>query len=152
VGAELQWSQWTKVRSGANLFNAVGFAPCNGKDKWDGCTTKNYVGTSLAFTPTWYQVFPGVDLSAPMSYAGRPQRQCRHRLRRQRGAGQLPASACPADVQQKYRFDLKYIDYGRPLQGQRHGSGHCDQRADHLPEGPWIRQPDFQEPPSEARP
>ena len=43
--AELQWSQWNKVRSGANLFNAIGFAPCNAtatapaKDKWDGCVT-----------------------------------------------------------------------------------------------------------------
>jgi hypothetical protein len=27
--AEVQWSRWTKVRSGANLFNALGFAPCN---------------------------------------------------------------------------------------------------------------------------
>jgi len=114
--AELQWSNYTHVSSGANLFNAVGFAPCNAtataaaKDKWDGCATKNYVGTSLAFTPTWYQVFPGVDLSAPASYAvglsgnsalvfGGNQKLGNYSI----GLG--------ADVYQKYRFDLKYIDY-----------------------------------------
>jgi hypothetical protein len=38
-------------------------------DKWDGCTTKNYAGMGATFTPTWYQVFNGVDLSAPLTYA-----------------------------------------------------------------------------------
>jgi hypothetical protein len=37
--------------------------------KWDGCATKNYVGIALAFTPTWFQSFPGVDLSLPVSYS-----------------------------------------------------------------------------------
>ena len=39
-------------------------------NKWDGCSTNNYVGMSAAFTPTWYQVFPGVDLSAPLAVFG----------------------------------------------------------------------------------
>ena len=39
------------------------------KDKWDGCVTKSYTGVSVSFTPNWYQVLPGVDLSAPMTYA-----------------------------------------------------------------------------------
>src|SRR5258706_5329062 len=73
--AEIQLSRWSKVRSGANLFNALGFAPCNAtatapaKDKWDGCVTKNYAGVAFSFAPTWFQVFPGVDLSAPLTYA-----------------------------------------------------------------------------------
>jgi uncharacterized protein DUF1302 len=107
---ELAWSRWSKVRSGANLFNALGFAPCTGKDKWDGCVTKNFVGASVAFTPTWYQVFPGVDLSAPLTYAiglsgnaatvfGGNQRLGNYSI------------GISADVRQKYRFDLKYIDY-----------------------------------------
>jgi hypothetical protein len=113
---ELQWNNYTHVSSGANLFNAVGFTPCNAtatagaKNKWDGCATKNYVGTSLAFTPTWYQVFPGVDLSAPVNYSvglsgnsavvfGGNQKLGNYSV----GLG--------ADVYQKYRFDLKYIDY-----------------------------------------
>ena len=46
------------VKSGANLMNGVGYAPClaNGTtrlrdfDKWDGCATKNYFGIAMAFT------------------------------------------------------------------------------------------------------
>ncbi|MBK9243287.1 MAG: DUF1302 domain-containing protein [Burkholderiales bacterium] len=108
--AELVWSHWAKVRSGENLFYAEGFAPCNGRDKWDGCTTKNYVGLAVAFTPTWYQAFPGVDLQAPVTFA-------------QGLSGNAPvvfggnekngnwSIGVGADVFQKYRFDLKYIDY-----------------------------------------
>jgi hypothetical protein len=114
--AELQWSQWSKVRSGGNLFNAVGFAPCNAtataaaKDKWDGCATKNYVGASFAFTPTWYQVFPGVDLSAPMSYSVGLSGNAATVFGGNQGLGNYSIGIA-ADVRQKYRFDLKYIDY-----------------------------------------
>jgi hypothetical protein len=108
--AELQWSNWSKVRSGANLFNAIGFAPCVGKDKWDGCTTKDYVGASFAFTPTWYQVFPGVDLSAPMSYSVGLHGNSAVTFGGNEGLGNY-AIGLAADVYQKYRFDLKYIDF-----------------------------------------
>jgi hypothetical protein len=108
--AELTWAKWDKVRSGENLFYAEGFAPCAGRDKWDGCTTKDYWGAAFAFTPTWYQVMPGVDLSAPVSVSvglkgnaptvfGGNQRN---------GSYSIGLSA---DVHQKYRIDLKYIDY-----------------------------------------
>lgn len=108
--AELQWSEWSKVTSGANLFNAEGFAPCVGKNKWDGCATKTYLGTSVGFTPTWYQVFPGVDLSAPLSYAVGLQGNSALVFGGNEGLGNY-AIGLSADVQQKYRFDLKYVDY-----------------------------------------
>lgn len=108
--AELQWSRWSKVRSGANLFNAEGFAPCVGRDKWDGCATKDYVGTSIAFTPTWYQVFPGVDLSAPLSYSVGLKGNSALVFGGNEKLGNY-AVGVSADVYQKYRFDLKYIDY-----------------------------------------
>lgn len=108
--AELTWAEWTKVRSGANLFYAEGYAACAGKTKWDGCTTKDFVGSAFSFTPTWYQVWPGVDLSMPVTYAiglygnaptvfGGNQKNGNYSV----GLG--------VDVRQKYRFDLKYIDY-----------------------------------------
>ncbi len=114
--AELQWSTWTKVTSGANLFNAVGFTPCNAtataaaKNKWDGCVTKDYVGTSIAFTPNWYQVFPGVDLSAPLTYAVGLSGNAATTFGGNQGLGNYTIGLS-ADVQQKYRFDLKYIDF-----------------------------------------
>lgn len=107
---ELTWSRWDKVRSGANLFNAVGFAPCNGRDKWDGCTTKNYYGLGLAFTPTWYQVLPGVDLSAPVTYAIGLKGNAATVFGGNQGMGNY-SIGLGADIYQKYRVDLKYIDF-----------------------------------------
>lgn len=108
--AELQWSRWSKVRSGASLFNAEGFAPCAGRNKWDGCATRDYVGISLAFTPTWYQVFPGVDLSAPIAYAVGVHGNSALTFGGNEGLGNY-SIGLGADLYQKYRFDLKYIDY-----------------------------------------
>ncbi|HEX4233358.1 MAG TPA: DUF1302 domain-containing protein [Caldimonas sp.] len=114
--AELQWSTWTKVTSGANLFNAIGFTPCNAtatapaKNKWDGCVTKDYVGTSVAFTPNWYQVFPGVDLSAPITYAVGLSGNAATTFGGNQKLGNYTIGVS-ADVQQKYRFDLKYVDF-----------------------------------------
>ncbi|HTP72710.1 MAG TPA: DUF1302 domain-containing protein [Burkholderiaceae bacterium] len=114
--AELQYSRWNTVSSGANLFNAVGFTPCNAtataaaKDKWDGCTTKDYWGISLGFTPTWYQVFPGVDLSAPLTYAVGIAGNAATVFGGNEGLGNYTIGVS-ADWLQKYRFDLKYIDY-----------------------------------------
>jgi hypothetical protein len=114
--AEVQWSRWSKVTSGANLFNALGHAPCNAtatapaKDKFDGCVTKNYTGVAFAFTPTWFQVFPGVDLSAPMTYAIGIDGNAAVTFGGNQGLGNYTVGVS-ADVQQKYRFDLKYIDY-----------------------------------------
>jgi len=116
--AEVQYARWSKVRSGANLFNAVGYAPClaNGTtrtrdwDKWDGCVTKDYVGAGVSFTPSWYQVFPGVDLSAPISYAIGLKGNAPTVFGGNEGLGNYSIGVS-ADVQQKYRFDLKYIDY-----------------------------------------
>ena len=109
-GAELVWSRWSSVSSGENLFYAEGFAPCVGRDKWDGCTTRNYVGMALAFTPTWYQVFPGVDLQAPVTYARGLSGNAPTIFGGNQSNGNYSVGLS-ADVYQKYRFDLKYIDY-----------------------------------------
>jgi len=116
--AELTYAHWTNVTSGANLFNAVGYAPCkaNGTsrtrdfDKWDGCVTRDYVGTGVGFTPTWFQVFPGVDLSAPLTYAVGLYGNSPTVFGGNQGLGNYTVGVS-ADVQQKYRFDLKYVDF-----------------------------------------
>ena len=108
--AELAWSHLVSVDSGANLFNGLGYAPCNGKDKWDGCATRNYVGIAASFNPTWFQVLPGVDLSAPMTYAIGVSGNAATTFGGNQGLGNYSVGL-GADVQQKYRFDLKYIDY-----------------------------------------
>lgn len=107
---ELTYSRWDKVLSGENLFNAIGFAPCAGKDKMDGCVTKEFYGFASAFTPTWYQVYPGVDLSAPLTYSVGLRGNAATTFGGNEGLGNY-SIGLGADIYQKYRVDLKYIDY-----------------------------------------
>ena len=107
---ELNFMHLDSVTSGANLFNGVGYAPCVGKDKWDGCATRNYVGIGGSFSPTWFQVLPGVDLSAPMTYAIGLSGNAATTFGGNQSLGNF-SIGIGADVQQKYRFDLKYIDF-----------------------------------------
>jgi hypothetical protein len=107
---ELVWAHLVSVKIGENLFMGEGYAACTGKNKWDGCTTSNYFGMSAAFTPTWYQVFPGVDLSAPMAVFAGLSGNAPTVFGGNQGNGNY-AIGLGADVYQKYRFDLKYIDY-----------------------------------------
>jgi len=107
---ELTWSDYTKVRSGGDLFNAIGYKPCVGKDKWDGCTTKSYAGIGFGFTPSWFQVFPGVDLSLPFSYSVGLKGNAATVFGGNENMGNY-AVGIGMDVQQRYRFDLKYVDF-----------------------------------------
>lgn len=111
---ELTWSQYDKVTSGGRLFNAEGFGGCTfaGRpgDRTDGCSTKNYWGLALAFTPTWFQVYPGVDLQAPITFATGLHGNAPVIFGGNEDNGNYTIGI-GADVYQKYRFDLKYIDW-----------------------------------------
>jgi hypothetical protein len=117
---ELTFAHLVSVKSGETLFNGVGYAPClsvanGGKrardwDKWDGCATTNFVGFAAAFTPTWYQVFPGTDLSLPVAYAVGLSGNAPTIFAGNQKNGNYSIGVA-ADVYQKYRFDLKYSDY-----------------------------------------
>ena len=131
--AELTWSHWTKVRSGANLFNAVGYAPAaSGKDKWDGCVTKNYVGIGVGVHA---HLVPGVPGRRPVGAGhlrGRPVAATRPTVfGGNQGLGNYSVGVA-ADIQQKYRFDLKYIDFvGRYKDNGTAVTSH--ERPDHVP-------------------
>ena len=108
--AELTWSHWNNVRSGGDLFMGLDYAQCKGLTKWDQCVTKDYVGTGVGFTPTWFQVLPGVDLQAPVTYAVGLKGNAATVFGGNQGLGNYTVGL-GADVRQKYRFDLKYIDF-----------------------------------------
>jgi hypothetical protein len=115
--AEVTWSNLQKVLNHPELFQGVGYGGCAfglaGKaqgDKWDGCATRNYVGLGGSFTPTWYQVAPGVDLSMPITYAAGVKGNAATTFGGNQGLGNYSVGL-GADIDQKYRVDLKYIAY-----------------------------------------
>ena len=56
-----------KITSGASLYNGRGGNPaCTDNLVLRGCSTRNAASIALSFTPTWQQVFPSVDISAPL--------------------------------------------------------------------------------------
>lgn len=129
--AELVWSHLKDVTSGENLFNGEGYAGCSFGtykpvgDKWDGCSTKDYVGIGAAFTPTWYQVFPGIDLSMPVTYSRGLSGNAATVFGGNQGNGSF-SIGLGADIHQKHRIDLKYVgyfgeinDYGTNAAGQQ---------------------------------
>lgn len=113
--AELQWNRWDKVTQGKVVFK--------GNDAYTGIdkVTKDFVGLSFNLTPTWFQIFPGVDLSAPMSYSIGLYGNSAVAAGGNEDAGSYSLGIA-ADVYQKYRFDLKYIDFVGPYRTDASGA------------------------------
>ena len=107
---ELTFSRWDKVRSGGQYFNAVGFGGCPTNKESDGCATRNFVGAAANFTPTWFQVFPGADLSMPLTWSQGVSGNAATVLGGNKDAGTYSVGL-GLDYRQQWRFDLKYIDF-----------------------------------------
>jgi Protein of unknown function (DUF1302) len=110
IASEVTFMRWLSVtqneaafKGASTYLNADGTAPI---DK----VTKNYVGLGINFTPTWFQVFPGVDLSAPMSWSQGLSGNAAVLLGGTKGAGTYSAGVA-ADIYQKYKVSLQYIGY-----------------------------------------
>lgn len=65
---------------------------------------------NLAFEPVWYQVVPGVDLKAPLSYSIGLNGNAATLGGSRKGNGSYSVGLS-ADVQNKYFVSLKYNDY-----------------------------------------
>jgi len=110
--AELVYSRWDKVRSGQNLFQAEGQPNCVNRNlnDSDGCATKDFWGLAINFTPTWFQVFPGADLSMPITWSQGISGNSALTFGGNEGLGNY-SIGLGLDYRLKYRFDLKYIDF-----------------------------------------
>jgi len=118
------YSRLDDVTDNHDMFFGEGYGVCNKalldspfagvraqyKDKWDGCATKDYYGIAFNFTPTWFQVLPGIDVSAPLSYSRGLEGNAALAFAGNERNGSY-AVGIAADAFQKYRFDLKYVDY-----------------------------------------
>ena len=74
----------------------------------DKVTTNAYT-LAVNFTPTWFQALPGVDISMPLSYNVGLKGNSAVQLGGNEDSGSYSVGIA-ADVYQKYKFDLKYVD------------------------------------------
>jgi hypothetical protein len=109
LSGELTFMRWLSVTQNEAVFK--------GRDSYvsaDGSTldkvTKNYAGLALGFTPQWFQVFPGVDLTAPISWQQGINGNAAVTLGGNRGAGTYSFGVA-ADIYQKYKATLAYTGY-----------------------------------------
>jgi hypothetical protein len=102
--AELVWSRVASVTQGAQFYR--------GRDSYTGIDkpSRDYFGITVNASPTWFQVFPGVDVSAPLSYSRGLSGNSQVQAGGNKGAGNYSAGVA-FDVRQKYRIDLKYVDF-----------------------------------------
>jgi hypothetical protein len=104
---EFTWNHWSHVSSGLDAFNYDGNSIYAGRI--DAVTSHSFNG-AVNFTPTWFQVFPGMDLSMPMSYSRGLKGNSALNSAIEESAGAWSVGF-ELDVQQKYKFTLAYAGY-----------------------------------------
>ena len=98
---ELTWMEWLKVTQNEAVFK--GNSTYTGIDK----PSRNFWGLALNFTPTWFQVWPGVDLLAPLTWSQGISGNAAVQLGGNKNSGTWSAGVA-ADIYQKYRVQLSY--------------------------------------------
>jgi Protein of unknown function (DUF1302) len=101
---EFTWMQWLNVTQNEAVFE--------GRDSYTAINrvSKNYYGLAFNVTPTWFQVFPGVDMLMPLSWGGGIKGNAAVTSGGNANAGSW-AVGVAADVYSRYRVDLKYTGY-----------------------------------------
>jgi hypothetical protein len=101
---ELTWMTWLDVTQNEAVFKGR-----KGYDQIDA-VDKNYYGLAVNFTPTWFQVRPGMDLLAPLSWSQGVSGNAAVNGGGNDGTGNFGIGIA-ADFYQKYRVDLKYVGF-----------------------------------------
>jgi len=104
LSGELTWMQWLRVTQNEAVFK--GRSSYTAIDK----PSKNFFGLAINFTPTWFQVWPGVDLLAPLTWNQGISGNAAVAFGGSENGGNWSAGIA-ADIYQKYRVDLKYSAY-----------------------------------------
>ena len=116
---ELTWMTWLDVSQNEAVFK--GRKGYNFVDAVD----KNYFGLAINFTPTWFQVKPGMDVLAPVSWSQGISGNSPVTAGGQEGAGTFGLGIA-LDFYQRYRFDLKYVGfYGDYAKCKNEPAGFC---------------------------
>ena len=117
IVGEFAYSHLDRVTEHKELYNGVGRPGCVDQrtgvagqgDKSDGCSTRDYYGLAINFTPTYLSVFPSWDLDVPITL-----NYGLHGNAAVAGGGNEGALAWSAGVKltyaQRYEFGLRYAD------------------------------------------
>jgi hypothetical protein len=117
IVGEFAYSHLDRVTEHKELYNGVGRPGCVDQrtgvagqgDKSDGCSTRDYYGIAINFTPTYLSVFPSWDLDVPITL-----NYGLHGNAAVAGGGNEGALAWSAGVKltyaQRYEFGLRYAD------------------------------------------
>jgi len=73
--AELAYSRLGKVTSHPELFKGEGYPSCANQDRSTGCATRGVWSVSVALSPSWLQVAPGLDIEMHDLHLTRPHRR-----------------------------------------------------------------------------
>ncbi|HEU4842643.1 MAG TPA: DUF1302 domain-containing protein [Burkholderiaceae bacterium] len=113
--AELTWNRVVKVTQGAEFYK--------GRDGYTGIdkVSRDYFGLALNFTPTWFQVLPGLDLTMPLNYNVGLSGNSAVNSGGNKHAGNYSVGL-GFDLYQKYRFDVKYVDFFGPFATDANGA------------------------------
>ncbi|MES2258540.1 MAG: DUF1302 family protein [Pseudomonadota bacterium] len=106
---EINFSHLQKVTKNAKLFYGEGYGCPAGRDKSDGCATKNAVGMNIGFTPEWPQGLAGWDISMPTSL-GYQVRGNGAALGGGNEGGLNWSVGVAGKLYGRYEFSLKYAD------------------------------------------
>ena len=110
LAGELTWMRWLSVTQNEAVFKGrSSYLNSDGSPPIDK-VGKNYAGLGINFTPTWFQVFPGVDLMAPLTWSQGLYGNAAIALGGNKGAGNYSLGLA-ADVYLKYRATLAYTGY-----------------------------------------
>jgi Protein of unknown function (DUF1302) len=104
IAAELSGMHVSSVTQNAAVYK--GRASYTAIDK----PTDTYFGLAASFTPTWYQVFPGVDLTMPVTWNQGISGTAATLFGGNKNTGNWSAGL-GATIYQKYLVNLSYIGY-----------------------------------------
>ncbi|MOA15926.1 hypothetical protein D3C78_1361120 [compost metagenome] len=111
LSAELTYSRLDKVNNDTKAqFEAAQKGHGCNLDIEGGCVTKDAWGVNLSFTPTWYQVFPGIDMTMPITYGVGLQGNSPAPLGAAENSGSWSVGV-GLDVYSQYKVNLAYNDY-----------------------------------------
>ena len=109
---ELTWNRWQKVTQNEGVFKGRDnySVPVDGMPSTLDKVSKDFFGIAASVTPMWYQVLPAVDIYVPLSMAVGLSGNSAVSLGGNEKSGTYSLGV-GADIQQRYRVDLKYTDF-----------------------------------------